>query len=68
MKRLQGNVGEEGLFERLSRQVEDRMGHWPTWRKVIVGIPVIVLMTTLFMFSLLFVSDGVLAVIRVLHH
>lgn len=63
MKRVQSSVGEAGWFDRLSRQVEDRYGHWPTWRKIVVGIPIIVAMTALFMFCLLGLSDVVLAIL-----
>ena len=65
MKRLQGGTAGPGRIEALSRRIEARMGHWPAWKKLAVGAPILILASALFMLTVSGINDLALAV---LHH
>jgi hypothetical protein len=63
MKREQGVASEPSRFDRAARWVEDRYGHWPTWSKIVIGIPILVVLTGLVMICVSVIGTGIVALV-----
>ena len=51
MKRLQSGSSGASRFGQASLWVEERFGQWPTWGKIALGAPILIVLTALVMIA-----------------
>ncbi len=57
-----------GRFQRASEAIEARYGHWPVWRKLLVGVPLMVLFSAFVVLTLEGINLALITVVHGLHH
>lgn len=67
MKQL-SSTGLKGRFDRASRAIEERFADRPVWFKLLLFVPVLILLTAMFMLVVYGFGFGLLALSRLIAH
>jgi hypothetical protein len=64
---LESNSSARKRFDRAAQAIEARFGAWPVWRKLIVFVPALVLLSALLVVALSAIGAALPVILR-LHH
>ena len=69
MKSIESGRSLRAQFNHAARSLEQRVGHWPVWLKMVAFVPILVVLTAVLVAILNGVESGLLALRAAgLHH